>query len=65
MYNDFLRLESDKILTNYGLFTKPEERANQCTKCGLCNQYCPQNIDIPVELAALQKEIDRVKADQK
>ena len=41
----------------------PEElrRADHCTGCGKCNIHCPQSIDIPKELAAIDAWIDTLK----
>lgn len=41
----------------------PEElrRADHCTGCGRCKPHCPQQIDVPVEIAAIDKWIDEVK----
>jgi predicted aldo/keto reductase-like oxidoreductase len=30
----------------YKVFVKPENRADQCTECGECEEKCPQNIQI-------------------
>jgi len=35
---------------NYKSFSK-DERADKCTKCGLCRKICPQHLDIPALLA--------------
>ena len=41
----------------------PEElrRADHCTGCERCRSHCPQNIDIPKEIAAIDKWIDSLK----
>ena len=41
----------------------PEElrRADHCTGCGRCQPHCPQSIDIPKELAAVDAWIDELK----
>ncbi len=31
----------------YKVFVKPEQRADQCTQCGECEEKCPQKIPIP------------------
>ena len=38
-------------------------RADRCTGCGLCRSHCPQSINIPKELAEIDKWIDGVKAE--
>ena len=44
----------------------PEElrRAEHCTGCGRCNPHCPQSIDIPKELAAIDAWIDTLKNEE-
>ena len=44
----------------------PEElrRAEHCTGCGRCNPHCPQSIDIPKELAMIDKWIDTLKNEE-
>ena len=44
----------------------PEElrRADHCTGCGRCNTHCPQSIDIPKEIAAIDAWIDAVKNEE-
>ena len=43
----------------------PEElrRADHCTGCRRCNPHCPQQIDIPKEMAAIDKMIDEFKGE--
>ena len=43
----------------------PEElrRADHCTGCGRCSTHCPQQIDIPKEIAAIDETIDKLKAE--
>ena len=38
----------------------PEElrRAEHCTGCGRCSPHCPQSIDVPKEIAAIDAWID-------
>ena len=44
----------------------PEElrRADHCTGCGRCRPHCPQTIDIPKELAAIDAWIDTLKNEE-
>lgn len=44
----------------------PEElrRADHCTGCGRCTPHCPQSIDIPKEIAAIDKWIDSLKNEE-
>ena len=43
----------------------PEElrRADHCTGCGRCQGHCPQQIDIPKEIAAIDAAVDVLKAE--
>ena len=43
----------------------PEElrRADHCTGCGRCSPHCPQSIDIPREIAAIDEWIDLLEDD--
>ena len=43
----------------------PEElrRADHCTGCGRCQGHCPQMIDIPKEIAAIDAVMDVIKAE--
>ena len=42
----------------------PEDlrRAEHCTGCGRCSPHCPQQIDIPKEIAAIDERIGALKA---
>ena len=43
----------------------PEElrRADHCTGCGRCKPHCPQQIDIPKEIAAIDEVMERLKGE--
>ena len=43
----------------------PEElrSAEHCTGCGRCSPHCPQQIDIPKEIAAIDAAIDVLKLE--
>ena len=43
----------------------PEElrRADHCTGCGRCSPHCPQQIDVPKEIAAIDEVIERLKGE--
>jgi len=45
------------------LVPEPLRRADHCTGCGRCNPHCPQQIDIPGELARLDSWIDTLKTE--
>ena len=38
-------------------------RADHCTGCRRCNPHCPQQIDIPKEIAEIDKMMDDVKGE--
>ena len=44
----------------------PEElrRADHCTGCGRCAPHCPQQIDIPKEIAAIDAAMDHLKSEK-
>lgn len=42
----------------YRVFVKPENRADQCTACGECEEKCPQNIPIIEKLVAAHAMLD-------
>lgn len=42
---------------NYLMNMKPEERADQCKKCGKCETVCPQHLPIRKKLAAMAEEL--------
>jgi predicted aldo/keto reductase-like oxidoreductase len=52
-FNDYLRLKDARILRNYRLFNPADRQSTNCTACASCSPLCPQGIDIPQELAAL------------
>ena len=43
----------------------PEElrRADHCTGCRRCNPHCPQQIDIPKEIAEIDRMMDEIKGE--
>ena len=62
-----------EIWNEYGIYRNPweakwlwanqikdEEKAKNCTECGLCEEHCPQKIQIRSDLKKLQAEIDKV-----
>jgi len=61
-YNEKYTLKHKKTLLNYerntGSYGSKPGNAGQCTNCGACVKLCPQNINIPVELAAVKKDIE-------
>lgn len=47
LYNDACVYDAyDNSQWMYEVFVKPENRANQCTECGECEERCPQKIPI-------------------
>ena len=57
-------LSAKETLAAYARFV-PEElrRADHCTACGKCNPHCPQQINIPEEIAAIDRVIDGLKGE--
>ena len=66
--NQFLTKESSRdarqLVKEYEKAV-PEElrRADHCTGCGRCTPHCPQQIDIPKEIAAIDAVMDVLKAE--
>ena len=58
-------LSAREVLKLYAKIV-PEElrRAEHCTGCGRCTPHCPQSIDIPKELAAIDAWIDTLKNEE-
>ena len=57
-----VRLQPREILRLYAArVPEPLRRADHCTGCGRCVPHCPQGLDIPRELAKIDKWIDEVK----
>ena len=68
--NEFLTRETGKPLNCRQLLKAyakavPEElrRADHCTGCGRCSGHCPQEIDIPKEMAAIDAVMDVIKSE--
>jgi hypothetical protein len=55
--NDTVRFGYSWYLNNYKNWTKPENQMTACTACGVCEDICPQNIDIIERLKALNAEL--------
>ena len=64
-YNDFLRLKDERILRNYMLFNPEDKQSLKCTACASCVPRCPQQLDIPRELAALNEKLTEIKERQR
>ena len=70
-----LAFRNDYLVKDAGLSKKdilkayakaiPEElrRADHCTGCGRCQPHCPQMIDIPREIAAIDAVMDVIKGE--
>ncbi|MFA7406740.1 MAG: 4Fe-4S dicluster domain-containing protein, partial [Anaerolineaceae bacterium] len=58
IYNDAVAFDAwDSGYRAYDLFTKPEERADNCIECGECEAVCPQNIEIIEWLATAHQKL--------
>jgi len=56
MYNEAVMYNTpDKARWAYNNFIKEEERADQCAKCGECEEKCPQGIEIMEWLEKIHK----------
>jgi len=67
-HNDHLAKETSpgpKALLKAYAAAVPEEmrRADHCTGCNRCKEHCPQQIDIPAELASLDALVDVLKSE--
>ncbi|MCL1817046.1 MAG: aldo/keto reductase [Clostridiales bacterium] len=63
-FNDYLRLNDPRLLRNYLLFTPEHAQSRKCSHCASCSPHCPQHLDIPAELAALNKALEDLDTDQ-
>jgi len=59
-YNDYLRLNDERLLKNYLLFTPEERQSLKCTACASCSPHCPQGLDIPKELSVLNSKLGMI-----
>jgi hypothetical protein len=58
IYNEAVAFDAwDSGQRAYNLFTKSEERADNCIECGECEAVCPQNIKIIEWLATAHKKL--------
>lgn len=66
--NEFLvkdaGLDAKRLLKEYAKAIPSElRRADHCTGCGVCRDHCPQAIDIPREIGAIDAVIDVLKGE--
>ena len=45
----------------YGKLVRDGKGFDRCTGCGVCSPLCPQNIDIPANLAILHEELEPLR----
>lgn len=50
-----------KYLSSYGEAVPAERQADKCIGCGKCLEKCPQNIDIPRELAKMDRYVEKLR----
>jgi predicted aldo/keto reductase-like oxidoreductase len=61
LYNDaYMYNALDNSRWMYRVFVKPENRADQCTSCGECEEKCPQNVRIIETLKDAHERFDDV-----
>jgi len=48
-----------------GLSNRPSGFASQCTQCGQCTEKCPQQIQIPENLATIAEELEGPDLDER
>ena len=59
------KLPPKEILKEYAkAVPEPLRRADHCTGCGRCRPHCPQAIDVPKEIAAIDAWIDDLKTSR-
>lgn len=64
--NEYLAGDGDapakEVLAGYARHVpEPLRRAEHCTGCGVCTTHCPQQINIPREIAAIDRSVDMFK----
>jgi predicted aldo/keto reductase-like oxidoreductase len=60
IYNDAVSYDALNIARwTYNNEVKPEERADNCIECGLCEEACPQQIEIIDWLAKVHQELTK------
>lgn len=60
IYNEghvYDEMERARRIYNHPNWLKPEQRANQCTKCGECEELCPQGIEISAWMERIHQEL--------
>jgi predicted aldo/keto reductase-like oxidoreductase len=58
LYNDAHMYDAfEQSRWMYRVFIKPENRADNCTACGECEEKCPQNIKIAQVLEKAHQEL--------
>ena len=50
-------------LVSYDRTVEKLRQADHCTSCGLCNEHCPQRINIPREIERIDKFIEQLKQE--
>ncbi len=61
LYNQYKVVQNQYMFTIYYETLPEEERAEECTKCGLCSKNCPQGLQIPELLEKIAQEYKKAK----
>ena len=62
VYNQFKLFPNEfRAGVNYGKLVRDGKGYNSCTGCGVCTPKCPQKIDIPKALEALNEELEPLR----
>ena len=60
LYNDsFMFKDEDLNFMLYNHLLTPEQRASNCAECGECEELCPQQLKIPVELKKVHARLSQ------
>lgn len=58
LYNDHHLFRDPAAIMRYRTFLSDKGKASNCIQCGICLEKCPQNIEIPDELAKVKQQFE-------